>query len=215
MSNRNEDNRECLSKIQSELYAIIETIINLEMKYKDGQLKDNFFQNTIRNAINDLIKLNFELQDNNIQLSEFLEEMKYNKEYFKAIDIINRISSLHFSSESSIDNSSLYPETVRSTFFGLPGLSSEITSLFITLMDALKIGNLSDNQILINLLKDLKFNFDKFPGLEDLKFQFDILYKKVLNDPDKLFSNQQHRESIGHELYSIFNEFQKKLKPEV
>ena len=211
MSRENEKNEEEISRIESDLYAIIASILNLDRKYRNGQLKDSFFQKTIRNAINELIQLNFAIQEQQIVLSELLQNMNYTREYYKAIDIINQISSLGFISDNEIDNEDLYPQNIRSSILELPGLTSEITSSFITLLDALKINALNDKRIIINLCEDLKEKFSRFPGLDALKLQYENLRMKILEEPYRLIADKIYRDIIGQELYIIFNEFQKKL----
>ncbi|MFW9819991.1 MAG: hypothetical protein ACFFE5_10310 [Candidatus Thorarchaeota archaeon] len=109
--------------------------------------------------MNDLIKINLALNENNIELTKLLAEMNITDEYYKAIDVINKISSLNITTNQ-------FSKSTSSSILEIPKLSSEITSSFITLMDALKLETFDDNDIFFDLIKDLKKSFDRFPGLE-------------------------------------------------
>ena len=58
MPEERRDNSDYRSEIESELFALINTVINLYNKYQNGDLKDNFFQKSIKNCMNELLKIN-------------------------------------------------------------------------------------------------------------------------------------------------------------
>ena len=47
------------SKIESELFALVKSITNLNNKYQKGIVNDNFFRKALKSAMNNLLKLNF------------------------------------------------------------------------------------------------------------------------------------------------------------
>jgi len=71
MTNQNKAYSEIRSELEAELYAIVNTIISLNQKYQSGNLKDNFFQRSIKSAMKDLLKVNLSLNKNHIELSNF------------------------------------------------------------------------------------------------------------------------------------------------
>jgi hypothetical protein len=208
MKNHNKDDLEIKSKLESEIYSVIKTILNLAQKYESGSLKDNFFQKSIKNATNNLLTINISLSKHNLILSEILKSMNYADEYYKAIDIINKISPLEFPAEE-------YSKSVSSSFLEIPKLSSEITSSFITLMDALKLSDFYDEDLIFGLFADLKNQFGKFPGLELSKVKLQKVYQEYKNNPQRISTNKNYRDLIADELYALFNDFKRKLNLEL
>ena len=204
MTNQKEASSETNSKLESELFAIVSTIISLDQKYQSGNLKESFFQRSIRSALNDLLKINLSLNKNNIELSKILAKMNIAEEYYRAIDIINKLSSLNISTNQFLKSTS-------SSILEIPRLTSEITSSFITLMDALKLETFDNNEIIFDLIKDLKKNFDRFPGLELSKIKLSKIYHEFLKNGEKIVSHKKFRDSLADDLYVVFNEFKEKL----
>ncbi len=208
MNNRRKNDLEIKAKLESEMYSAIKTVLNLAHKYESGSLKDNFFQKSIKNATNNLLTINISLSKHNLMLSEMLKSMNYANEYYQAIDIINKISPLEFPTE-------VYSKSVSSSFLEIPKLTSEITSSFITLMDALKLNDFYDEDIIFGLFADLKKHFDKFPGLELSKVKLQKVYQEYKNNPRRINTNKNYRDSIADELYALFNDFKRKLNMEL
>lgn len=202
------------SNIESDLYSIINTILNLYQKYQNGILKENFFQKSIKNSMNELLKINFLLKENKIILSELLDNMNFTKRYYEAIDIINSLSALNFPDRflrKSSNELPQYSKTISSSMLELPGVTAQITSSFITLLDALKLDALNNKDVILKLFEDLKKNLNKFPGLELVQIKFENLYKNVLGNYQKLSKNKKFRDLIGDNLYKLYQEFQDKL----
>jgi len=204
MTNQKKDSSKISSELESELFATVNTIISLNQKYQTGTLKENFFQRSIKSAINDLLKINLSLNTNNIELSKLLANMNITDDYYKAIDIINKISSLNISTNQ-------FSKSTSSSILEIPRLTSEITSSFITLMDALKLEAFDNNEIISNLIKDLKKSFDRFPGLELSKVKLTKIYQEFLKNGEKIVNHQKLRDSMADDLYSVFKEFKEKL----
>lgn len=191
------------SKKEAELFALVKSIINLNNKYQKGKINDNFFKKALKNAMNNLFKLNLILKEKNLLLADLLEKMHIAKEYHNTIDIINRVSSLNLSSNKLSKQ--------NRTFLELPGLTSEITSSFITLMDALTLNNLKKHDFIINLFEDLTNNLSNFPGVRDILLKIEAIQRNVLNNIDKTLNDSELREKLIDEIYLIFKEFQTKL----
>jgi len=204
MTNRKKTSIEIKSELESEIFATINTIFNLEQKYQKGILKENFFQRSIKSATNDLLGLNLSLNKHNIVLSKLLNHMNFADDYYKAIDIINKMSSLNFSTNQ-------FSESLSSSILEIPGITSEITASFITLMDALKLDDFDDNELIFGLFKDLKKNFDRFPGLELDKINLQNIFKEILQNEEKIVNNKNYRDSIANDLYVLYSLFLKKL----
>ncbi len=200
------------SNIESDLYSIINTILNLYKKYQNGILKENFFQKSIKNSMNELLKTNFLLNEHNIILSELLDNMNFTKRYYKAIDIINSLSALNFP-DNILSSKELpqYNKVISSSMLELPGVTAQITSSFITLLDALKLDALNNKEVIMKLFEDLKKNLNRFPGLELVQIKFENLYKYVLDNYQKFSKNKEFRDLIGDDLYKLYHEFQNKL----
>ena len=207
MKNYRKNDLELKSKLESEIYAIIKTILNLAQKYNSGSLKDNFFQKSIRSATNNLLSINISLSKHNLILSELLKGMNYVDEYYQAIDIINKISPLEFPAEN-------YSKSVSSSFLEIPKITAEITSSFITLMDALKLNDFHDIDLIFSLFSDLKNHFDKFPGLELSKVKLRKIYQEYEHNPQRINTNKNYRDLFADELYALFNDFKRKLNLE-
>jgi len=208
MKNHRKNDLEVKPKLESEIYAVIKTILNLDHKYQSGSLKDNFFQKSIKNATNNLLTINISLSKHNLILSEMLKSMNYADEYYRAIDIINKISPLEFPAE-------IYSKSVSSSFLEIPKLTSEITSSFITLMDALKLNAFYDEDLIFGLFADLKNQFGNFPGLELSKVKLQKVYQEYKHNPQKISTNKNYRDLIADELYALFNDFKRKLNLEL
>ena len=193
------------SKIESELFSLVKSITNLNSKYEKGIVNEKFFKKALKNAMNSLLKLNFYLKEKNIHLPNLLKRMEISQEYNSAIEIINRISSLNLPDNNIGTN--------NRTFLELPGITSEITTSFITLMDALTLDGLKKTDLIFNLFDDLNHNLSRFPGLDDILYKAKLIQKDVLNHIDKFMFDPKLKEKLIDDLYQIFKEFQKKLKP--
>ena len=208
------ENKELFIEIESEIFSLVNSINNLYFKYQEGTINDDFFQKTVKNAMNGLLKVESYLREKNIPLSEFIEKMNFVKEYDNAIKIFKDISNLNPSNEFIRSNNGIFSqstEKMKSYILELPGIASEITSSFITLMDALKLEGQS--HLIIKLMKELKANIKKFdfPGLEDIQLKIKKIYKKASKNKTNLVSDTQFREKIVDRLYSVLKEFQQKL----
>ena len=82
---------------ESELYALIHTILNAYKKFQEGTINDNFFRKTVKNTIKELLKFNFYLKEKEIDLPSLLKKMNFTEKYNEAIRVINNISSLDHS----------------------------------------------------------------------------------------------------------------------
>ena len=204
MTNQNKTSFKIRSELESELFAVVNTIISLNQKYQSGNLKDSFFQRSIKSAMNDLLKINLSLNKNDIELSKFLANMNITDDYYKAIEIINKISSLNISTNQ-------FSKSTSSSILEIPRITSEITSLFITVMDALKLETFDNNEIIFDLIKDLKKNFDRFPGLELSKVKLAKIYQEFLKNGENIVTHQKFRDSVADDLYGVFKEFKEKL----
>ncbi|MCK4238294.1 MAG: hypothetical protein KAX33_04170, partial [Candidatus Lokiarchaeota archaeon] len=68
-------------EIESELFALVKTIINIHKKYTKGEIQENFYLKSIKSTIQELIQFNFELQDKGLNLNIFLEKMGFSEDY--------------------------------------------------------------------------------------------------------------------------------------
>jgi len=205
------------SEIESEIYAVVNMILNLFQKFQNGELKNSFFQKSIKNSLNDLLRINFILKENNFLLSEFLERMNFKEKYYEALDIINTCSSLKANNALIASNYVIKSEPTKrfsSSMFEIPGITSKITSSFITLMDALKLEVINSN-LITNLSKELINNLEKFPGLEQITFKIKQIHKNITKNIHKLEKSQKTRDIIGDDLYQIYKEFLNKLNMKI
>jgi hypothetical protein len=200
--------------IESELFALINTILNAYEKYKEGVIENNFFQKKVRTTINDLVKFNFYLDEKKINLSELLKKMHFVEKYYSAIEIINRISALEFSGELSEESRLDEPQdskVISSTVLELPGITLEITSAFITLMDALKLKKFHNIELVDKLFNDLSSSLKKFPGMEDLRGRVKNVHNHAVANYQVIENVDFFIEEIVDDLYQTFKEFQNKL----
>ena len=199
-------NPEIKIKIESELFALVKSILNLNSKFQKGKINENFFRKALKNTMNNLFRLKISITENNLLLTDLLEKMRLSKEYNDIIDLINQIASLNFSNENT-----QLKEKESPSFLELPGLTSEITASFITIMDALTLNNIQKEDFLTNLFDELIDGLNSFPGLEDLQFKVETIQRKVLHDIDKIRNKNGFRKQIIDDLYLYFKEFQTKL----
>lgn len=191
------------SKIESELFALVKSILNLHNKYQKGIVNNNFFRKALKSAMNNLLRLNFVLKEQNLQMADLLKKMDLSQEYDSVIEIINRVSSLALpDNQIAIKNR---------TFLELPGITSEITTSFITLMDALTLDGLVKKDLIFNLFNELCQNLGNFPGLDDILFKIKSIKKNAVIHFDKLISDAKLKEELIDDLYQVFKEFQNKL----
>ena len=200
--------------IESELYALIHTILNANEKFEEGVINNNFFRRTVKNAISELLRFNFLLDEKKIDLSLLLKKMNFAEKYYSAISIINKLSSLEFAPNTDENGIMVQPidsKKIRSTVLELPSITLEITSSFITLMDALKLKGLHDGELIDTLFRELIKNMKRFPGMDDLRLKIKSVYKYALSKPKREYSGKSSSEEIVDEIYQIFKEFQSKL----
>lgn len=199
-------NLEIETNIKSELFALVKSILNLNSKFQKGKINETFFRKALKNTMNNIFKLKISINENNLHLADLLEKMSLSEDYNEIIDLINRLTSLNFSNEKTTIQKKQSP-----SFLELPSLTSEITSSFITLMDALTLNNIQKEDFLISLFEELNNGLSSFPGLEDLLFKVETTQRKVLHNIDKIIHNRDFRKQIIDDLYSNFKEFQTKL----
>lgn len=207
-------NSEKESDKESELYALIHTILNAYEKFQEGSINDNFFRKTVKNTINDLLKFNFYLDEKKIDLSLLLKKMNFTDKYYEAIRIINKFSSLYPSDgapEEDLLEQHLISKEMSPTVLELPRITLEITSSFITLMDALKLKGFKESGLITKLFKELIKNIKKFPGIDDLLIKTKEIYKRTLTYTYNTERVDNFSEIIVEELYQIFKQFQSKL----
>jgi hypothetical protein len=205
------ENSDTVLNIQSELFALINSIIKLNDQYQKGTINHDFYQKALKNAMNNLIKINFHLKENNIILTDILNKMNLSEQYYRAIDIINQGSSMKLSDEQSDQDQERIISTqkkVKSPLLELPAITSAITSSFITLMDALKLEGIKKSDFILQLFKELTSNLEKFPGLEDLLFKIRRINHNFKNNPYRIEKGNKFRDQIVDDLYTVFKEFQ-------
>ena len=212
MAEENKDFSFIESKIESELFALVNTIINLHKRYQESSINEFFFQKAINNATDEMYKIKNLLIENDVILAELLKQMNLLKEYNKAVEIINNISSLNYLKDYERDKrekTTVRIEKISS--LNLPGITSQITCSFITLMDALKLNDFKDNDLIFKLFKELKQNLNKFPGLKEIQIKVKKIYDQITTKPNIPVENIEFREILVNELYQVFKEFQNKL----
>ena len=153
--------------------------------------------------MNNLLKLNIVLKENHIQMAILLQKMNLSQEYNSVIEIIDRVSSLNIP-----DNTS---EIKNRTFLELPGITSEITSSFITLMDALTLDGLRKKDLIFKLFDDLHQNLANFPGFDDILSESKLIQNNIQNRFDELSSKTTLKDELIEDLYLLFKEFQNRL----
>ena len=203
-------NESLSTEIESELYAITHTIINLSERYEKGDVKEQFFQKSIKKVVDDLLKVHFKLREQNLILSEILEQSNLTFKYYQALDIINKVSSLNFADTPS-HQESRYSKTLSSSYLELPKITSKITSSFITILDIFKLDIIDDLNMLDKFFDDLLINVRKFPGLEKLELKLNKLYQYLKQNKSKIIANKNFRTLMEEDLYTLFKEFQNNL----
>ena len=186
--------------IKSEIFAVIKTIENLNSKYNKGLISDNFYAKSIKNSYNELLEINFKIKEHSSTLSDLLNEMKYMSEYQNAIEILNNIQT----QESKYELSGL-------SILELPGLTLEIASSLITLMDILKLGIIENIDLIDKSFNELTSLFQKFPGLNRISEELRLIRKEVIENKNQLTNSKKYRDNVGDKLYSLYKEFRNTL----
>lgn len=202
-------------EIESELYALVNTIKNLLVKYQENTINENFFRKALRNAVKGLLKINISLKEKGLLLSKVLKEMDFVKEYNNAVRTIDKalIINPHKENFELLDEDhSHFSKSIKSSILELPGITSEITTSFITLMDALKLVGLGNSALIMKLFKELKRSLKNFPGIDDITLKIEKIKSHASENTNLLIENRVYREKLVDHLYEVFNEFQNNLK---
>ncbi len=201
-------------EIESELYALVNTIKNLWVKYQENTINENFFRKALRNAVKGLLKFNISLKEKGVLLSKILKDMDFVKEYNSAVRTIDKVLVInpHKENYEFLDgDNSYFSNGIKSSILELPGITSEITASFITLMDALKLEGLRNSDLIMKLLKELKLSLKNFPGIDDITLKIEKIKKHASENTNLLIENRVYREKLVDHLYEVFNEFQNKI----
>lgn len=203
---------EIIKDIESELYSLVNSISNLNDKYRKGAVNEFFFRKAIKNAMSNLLNINFTIKKNNMMLSTILDNMHFTEQYYNSIDIINTLSSLTFT-KTPEDHAKFEISEVRNrnAILTLPGITAKITSSFITLLDALKLEGLQNHEFILKLFDELYNEIIKFPDSSKLEKKINQISKHCKNNPRSLIHNAKYREKVGDHLYGVYKEFQMKL----
>ncbi|MFO7797313.1 MAG: hypothetical protein ACQERB_13850 [Promethearchaeati archaeon] len=200
-----------VSQLESELFANISIINKIYVRYQKGQLNSDFFQKSFKNAVYELLKIKIALKEKNILLSNLIKDNNYMEEYNQAMLVVDRVSELNLaktSYKSGLDVDNRYSQILKNSLLHLPGLTSEITSLFITLMDAIKLEISVGGSYILNLFQELIKQTRTFPGLKNLSQKITKIYNHVKKNLETLKKNQDYQEKVVNHLYEIFQEFQ-------
>lgn len=201
-------------EIESELYALVNTIKNLLVKYQENTINENFFRKALRNALKGLLKINISLKEKGLLLSKVLKEMDFVKEYNNAVRTIDKVLIINPHKENFElldEDHSHFSKSIKSSILELPGITSEITTSFITLMDALKLEGLKNGDLIMKLFKELKLSLKNFPGIDDVTLKIEKIKSHALENTNLLIENRVYREKLVDHLYEVFNEFQNKI----
>jgi len=209
-----EVDKKIISEIESELFSLITSATNLFKKYEGGIINDNFFRKAVRNAMKGLLKINVSLKEKNLSLVNILKQMNLVEEYNNAVRLIDKVSKISPNDENSglfTKSHSKFAHAMKATVLELPGITSEITTSFITLMDALKLDGLKSSELIIKLFNDLKWQLNKFPWGDEILAKIEKINEQVLENINFLIENKFYREKIVDQLYNSFNEFQNNI----
>ena len=202
-------------EIESELYALVNTIKNLWVKYQENTINENFFRKALKNAVKGLLKINISLKEKGLLLSKVLKDMDFVKEYNSAVRTIDKVLVInpHKENYEFLDEDhSHFSNRIKSSILELPGITSEITTSFITLMDALKLEGLRNSDLIMKLFKELKLSLKNFPGIDDITLKIEEIKSHASENTNLLIENRVYREKLVDHIYEVFNEFQNKLK---
>ena len=185
---------------KSEIFAVIITINNLNLKFNKGLISDIFYAKSLKSAYRDLLEIHFKIKEKGLDMSDILNQMKYTDEYRNAIEVLNTVKTQDSEGEIS-----------RFSMLELPGMALEIASSLITLMDILKLGAIENLDLINKSFNELTDLFEKFPGLENDRNDLAILRKEIIENENKLLNNNNYLDYIGDKLYNLYKEFRHKL----
>ena len=185
---------------KSEIFAVIKTINNLNLKYNKGLISDTFYAKSTKSAYRELLEIHFKIKEEGLDMSDILNQMKYMDEYRNAIEILNSVGIEDSKGEAS-----------RLSMLELPGMALEIASSLITLMDILKLGVIENPDLINKSFDELTVLFEKFPGLDKISEELSVLRKDIIENKKELLKNNKYRDYIGDKLYNLYQEFRHKL----
>ena len=200
-----------IHKLESELYGIITTFNKLYEKFQRGIVSNEFFQKTFSSLIYDFIDIKILLKLNKIDLVDIINDDYFIKEYSEMNSIIKELSQTDLTEKliTIHDEKRLkYSNLISPSLLNLPGITSEITSYFITLMDAIKLDISVGNSFILGLFKNLKKELSKFPSFDYLNKKIDKLYIHLSQNIETFRENDLYREKLAIHLNNIFEEFQ-------
>lgn len=200
-------------EVESELHAITHTILNLSKRYDKADINESFFQKSIKKVTNELLRIHMKLREKSLILSDLLERTHLTQKYYQALDIINKVSSLNFADTSS-RKTSQYSNRLSSSLLELPGITSKITSSFITLLDALKLEEFNDFGTMDKFFTELSLNVEQFPGLETLGLKINKLHEYLVGNKSRFIKSKNFRTLLEEDLYTLFKVFQDTLNIE-
>ncbi|MEJ2278666.1 MAG: hypothetical protein P8Y70_13095, partial [Candidatus Lokiarchaeota archaeon] len=204
-----------LSDIESELYDIISTIMNLYHKNENGLINQNFFHKSIQNNYKKLRNINLLLKNKNIPITSFIKETNFVKEYNTALQIINEFTSKKVSISNLVlksKNKSEFAERLKKSVLDLPSVTSEITSSFITLMDSIKLCSRFNQKLILKFFNELKLNLQKLPEFEAYMHKIKKIESHVRKNFDLLIKSNDYKEKVVNHIYNIYQEFQNELR---
>ena len=190
-------NHKSIQELESELFAIVSTINKIYEKYEKGKLNIDFFQKSFKNAVYDLLKIKFILKKKNIFLSEIIINKEFIDEYNNAIIIIDKVSKMNLPKElRKVENlnTTQYSHLINSSVLNLPGITSGITTSFITLMDAIKLNTSVGNNFILKIFQELNQQINEFPGLEIINKKLQKLYNHISLNINTLRENKKYRD---------------------
>ncbi len=206
-----ENNSNPFVKIESELYSLVNSVLELNSKFKKGMINEGFFYKSLKNNINQFHKINNYCKENRIAIQDILKRMDFVDNYNKALDVINEISSTRFSNDEYRESERDLPkssERLKSSLLDLPKIASDITASFITLMDSLKLEIVSNYDQLFN---EILQNLSQFSSLQSVSKKVKDLFEQITKDRRKMVEIPRYREQVTNQLWDIYNEFQKRL----
>jgi hypothetical protein len=202
-------------EIESELYCSICSIINLYNKNQNGLINHNFFHKSLQNSYRKLRSINLHLKNHNISITDFVRKTDFIKDYNTALQIINEFSSKKISL-STLDlkskNKRDFAQKLKETVLDLPSLTSEITSSFITLMDAIKLSSRHNQRLIFKFFNELKVTLHKIPEFHTYLQKVKKIEGHVKRNFDLLLEKEEYKEKVVNHLYNIYQEFQNQLK---
>lgn len=193
------------SKLKPKLFALINSVLELEDKYQKGKISDSFFHKTLKSSMDSLMEIKIKLKESDISIVDLVKQMGIKQRYDKSLSIMDEVI---LSQEAPPSSQARFKTSVLE----LPSQTSQITSAFITLMDALQLDKIRDASYIHALFDDLKEALARVPMLNPILAKVNQVHAHALDHSEMILNSRSYKKKACDHLFAIFKQFEDALR---